>query len=66
MELKKKTAGKRTARPGNRDVDVLSNRKVSERKGADTAGRKTTRKTARHIVAHQRAAGRRRNTPGSK
>jgi len=66
MEYKKKTAGKRTARPGCREVDILSNRKVGEGKGADTAGRKTSRTTIRHIVAHQRAAGRRRNNPDSK
>jgi len=45
MELKKKTAGKRRARPGSPDVDVLNNRKVGERTGVDTAGRKSNRTT---------------------
>jgi len=66
MALKKKTAGKRTSRPGSRADDAKSKRIVGRRKGADTPGEVTSRTTNQHIVAHQRSAGRRRNNPKSK
>lgn len=64
MALKgSKTAGKRTSRPGSRSADLQSKMAVGRRKGVSTPGKKSSRITTKHIIAHQRAAGRRRNNP---
>ena len=65
MPMKKNTAGKRTSRPGDRLTDLRSQKVVDRMKDIDRAGKTTTRTTAKHIIAHQRAASRRRNNQGS-
>jgi hypothetical protein len=67
MKKKSKTQGKRTARPGSQAADAAGRSTVKRNATlAPKSGKRVAGTTAKHVVAHQRAAGQRRHNKGGK